>query len=60
MKTMTPSKEDILFKINVMTTEQFIQEQQDRHEIRGLVDAYAYCADRRNCEGQHLPSALTP
>ena len=35
-----------------MTTEQFIQEQQDRREIRGLVDSYAYCADRRNCEGQ--------
>ena len=35
-----------------MTTEQFIQEQQDRCEIRGLVDAYACCADRRICEGQ--------
>ena len=35
-----------------MTTEQFIQEQLDRREICGLVDAYAYCADRRNCEGQ--------
>ena len=35
-----------------MTTEQFIQEQQDRREMRALVDAYAYCADRRDCEGQ--------
>ena len=35
-----------------MTTEQFIQEEQDRREMRALVDAYAYCADRRDCEGQ--------
>ncbi|MBP3774986.1 MAG: nuclear transport factor 2 family protein [Bacteroidaceae bacterium] len=35
-----------------MTTEQFMQQEQDRREIRGLVDAYAYCADRRDCEGQ--------
>ena len=35
-----------------MTAEQFIQEEQDRREMRALVDAYAYCADRRDCEGQ--------
>lgn len=35
-----------------MTTAQILQEEQDRCEIRGLVDAYAYCADRRDCEGQ--------
>ena len=35
-----------------MTTEQFIQEEHDRREMRALVDAYAYCADRRDCEGQ--------
>ena len=29
-----------------------IQEAEDRREIRALVDAYAYCADRRGCEGQ--------
>lgn len=43
-----------------MTTEQFIQEQQDRREIRGLVDSYAYCADRRNCEGQMNLFTKTP
>ena len=34
-----------------MTTAQIIQQQEDRREIHELVDAYAYCADRRNCEG---------
>ena len=28
------------------------EEAADRLAIRGLVDAYAHCADRRDCEGQ--------
>lgn len=35
-----------------MNIEKELQEIADRREMRALVDAYAYCADRRDCEGQ--------
>jgi hypothetical protein len=35
-----------------MTTEQKLQELEDRIAIRELIDQYAFCADTRNAEGQ--------
>ena len=35
-----------------MTTEQRLQQLEDRIAIRELIDAYAFCADTRNNEGQ--------
>ena len=34
-----------------MTTEQRLQQLEDRIAIRELIDAYTYCADTRNIEG---------
>ena len=35
-----------------MSTEQRLQELEDRIAIRELVDQYTYCADTRDAEGQ--------
>jgi hypothetical protein len=34
-----------------MTTEQRLQQLEDRIAIRELIDAYTYCADTRNIQG---------
>jgi hypothetical protein len=40
-----------------MTTEQRLQQLEDRIAIRELIDAYTYCADTRNIQGiwRYLP-----